>query len=297
MTLTTEPGAAPGLSPQQLAEATARLARYGAQRCGERTRYQNGAKWRRFVAFQAAHPDLPLADVAQAWLSTIPASNQAIARTVLKIALGATACDWSALMLRRYHRNELRLTAGIFREAARAKVRAAVTGPRELALVECLWVLRRCEVAALRWGDLDVTRGMVTVRHGKGDKPSWTLLPPSTHAALRAWFEAARTPGDDTPVFPIQPGTGHPRHVGGPYSPGGLGKLVRRILIRAGLWTPGSGICHRFRRSFATQYIRTNPGDLAGLQRLMRHTQLSTTGRYLYLEPEDLAPRMAALEL
>jgi hypothetical protein len=40
-----------------------------------------------------------------------------------------------------------------------------------------------------------------------------------------------------------------------------------------------------------------NPGDLAGLQVLLRHEQLSTTGKYLFLEPEDLAPRMAALEL
>jgi integrase len=65
---------------------------------------------------------------------------------------------------------------------------------------------------------------------------------------------------------------------------------VRRILERAGLGTSGLGCAHRFRRRLATTY-------LAGLQKLMRHTQLSTTGRYLYLEPEDLAPRMAALEL
>ena len=149
-------------------------------------------------------------------------------------------------------------------------------GPSERALVECLWVLRRCEVAALGWFDVDLGRGMVSVRHGKVDKPGWTLLPPSTQAALHAWFTAAGAPADDKPVFPIPPQIGHPRFVGGPYTANGLGKFVRRILDRAGLWSPGSGAAHRFRRSFATTYIRANPGDLAGLQKLMRHTQLST---------------------
>jgi hypothetical protein len=36
---------------------------------------------------------------------------------------------------------------------------------------------------------------------------------------------------------------------------------------------------------------------MAGLQTRLRHSVLSTTGKYSFLEPEDLAPRMAALEL
>jgi integrase len=141
----------------------------------------------------------------------------------------------------------------------------------------------------LCWGDLDLARGMITVRKGKGSKPSWTLLPPSTRGALAAWFEAAGSPPPATPVFPVRRG----RH----YTPEGLGKRVQQLLRRAGVWTSGNGNCHRFRRSFATTYLKTNPADLTGLMRLMRHENIATTQRYVWYEPENLAPRMQALEL
>jgi integrase len=164
-------------------------------------------------------------------------------------------------------------------------------------VLECLWTPRRAEVAALAWRDLDVARGLVYVRKGKGNKPTWTLLPRSSQVALAAWFAAASSPPDAAaPMFPRPCGNAHARK-GGHHSPGGLGKLVQRLLTRAGLWTHGIGGAHRFRRSFATTYLKANPSDLAGLQKLMRHTLLSTTGKYCFFEPEDLAPRMAAMEL
>jgi hypothetical protein len=284
-----EPGAAPGLTPQQLAEAERRLARYLAQRCNPASAYNAHRYWTRFVALQTIGPERSPLEQVQAFLGTVPASNQITARTVLKVALGPTVCDWSAVVLKSYRRNELRLSAGVLREEARVKVRAAARGPCERAMLELLWVLRRAEVAALCWRDLDVARGMITVLKGKGAKPSWTLLPPSTREALAAWFAAAGSPPDSAPVFAARRGC--------PYTPEGLGKRIQRLLRRAGVWTSGTGNCHRFRRSFATTYLKTNPADLTGLMRLMRHENIATTQRYVWYEPEDLAPRMAALEL
>jgi integrase len=166
-----------------------------------------------------------------------------------------------------------------------------------LALIETLWTLRRHEVAQLCWGDLDLPRGLVYVKRGKGDKPATTLLPGPTRAALAAWYVAAGTPSDETPVFPIPPKPGCQGFVGGPYTAAGLGGVVQRILLRAGLWTRGIGCSHRFRRSFASQYLRQNRHDLVGLATLLRHSDVATTTRYCYLELEDLTPQMAALEL
>jgi integrase len=289
VTTTTEPGAAPGLLPQQIAEATARLEAHLTRRCNPATAYHMRRKWARFVAFQTTCSDQPLFDQVQAWLSSLPGPQQRLHRIVLKVALGPAAVDWSTLVVTRYRRDEQRLARSVLREDGRAKVRAAARGPRELALIETLWTLRMHEAAALCWGDLDVTRGLVFVKKGKGNKPAWTMLPPSTRPALSAWFEAAGSPPDTAPVFP------RPR--GGHYAPKGIGRLVQKLLMRADLWARGIGAAHRFRRSFASQYLRQNRHDLVGLSRLMRHSQLATTNDYIFLEPDDFAPQMQALEL
>lgn len=286
---------APGVP--SLDDAAARLDRYCAQRCGRWTAYQIRRLWLRFLACPTTGLDRPLLDRVQAWLGTLPASEQRLARVMVKAAFGATACDWSALVFKHYRRNEQRLSAGVLRDDARGRVRAAANGPRERALIECLWVLRRAETAAVCWQDLDLPRGMITVLKGKGNKPSWTLLPSSTREALAAWFEASGCPPDAAPVFPVPPGVGHPTRIGGHYTPGGIGRIVQKILTRAGCWSPGAGCAHRFRRSFATTYLRANPQDLTGLMRLMRHEQIATTQKYVWLEPEDLAPRLAAMRL
>jgi integrase len=159
----------------------------------------------------ATAQERPLFDAVQAWFDAIPGSQQGITRSAMKMAFGERASDWKALSLKRYRRNELRLAAGVLREDARAKVRAAATGPRERALIECCWVLRRGEIAALRWGELDLPRGMITVRSGRVPQAA--------------------------------------------------------------------------------------PQDVTGLMRLMRHENVATTQRYIWLELDDLAPRMAVLEL
>jgi integrase len=190
-------------------------------------------------------------------------------------------------------RNELRLQAGILQPEHRASIRAACRDAKERAIVESLLTMRRAEVAALRWRDVDLVKGIAQIQRGKGGRADWTLLLPVTVAALTAWHTASGAPAPDAFVFPV-PGSGDPAR---PYTPGGLGKIVQAILTRAGCWWRGLGAAHRFRRSFATEYLRENREDLVGLQRLMRHKQVSTTARYCFLQPADLAPRLSRVTL
>ena len=253
-----------------------------------RTRYEYGRLAVLFEHFRG-DPGEPLAIVAQRWLQSLSPSRQRVARAALRHRFGETACDWRTLRVSRYRRNEAALGLSPLGESARGRLTAVLRTDRERALVSCLYTLRRAEVASLRWADIDLAPGVALVPHGKGDKSSWTLLTTGAQVTLAAWFTAAGEPPDGAPVFPNR-GGGH-------YTPGSIGELVRGFLARAGLWKPGDGCAHRFRRSFATEYLRANPGDLEGLRRLLRHDQIATTVRYVYLQPEDLAPRLARLRL
>ena len=262
------------------------------------TKYQWLRLSLRFEAFRSTTlPGRSLPEQVQEWLQTLPSSQQSPARCALKLSLGKAALDWSAITVARHHRNDAVLQQSVLRDDQRPRIRAATTGPKELAIVECLWTMRRCEVAALKWSDVDLSQGMVLIMKGKGSKPSWTLLMPEAQAALGAWFEAAQEPPDESPVFPVPAGVGHPKRIGGPYTPGGIGKIIQAVLTRAGCWSRGIGGGHRFRRTMATAYLREHPGDIVGLARIMRHEQISTTERYAFLQPDDLAPRLAKVRL
>src|SRR5678816_4778449 len=85
-------------------------------------------------------------------------------------------------------RNEIRLQAGLFTPEQMTRIRAAAHTARDLALVEVLATCRRAEAAALRWSDLRLDESLALIQRGKGGGASWTLLLPTTTAALAAWY-------------------------------------------------------------------------------------------------------------
>jgi hypothetical protein len=134
MIVSTEPGAILGLRPRPIDAAAARTAleRWGVVHAAPWTLFQYQCFLRRFEAHQRAHPEpLDFLEQVQGFLDTLPVSQGVSARAALKHAYARTACDWGAVVLKPYRRNELRLAAGVLREEARAKVRAATTGPGE----------------------------------------------------------------------------------------------------------------------------------------------------------------------
>jgi integrase len=52
---------------------------------------------------------------------------------------------------------------------------------------------------------------------------------------------------------------------------------------------------HDLRHSFASMYLKANPGDLHGLSLLLGHASITTTMRYSHLSPQTLRSRVARL--
>src|SRR5262249_34356142 len=128
---------------------------------------------------------------------------------------------WRTIPKPRPKRNEANLQRTLMGPDVRARLRNSLEHPRDRAMMELFWTLRRAEVAASYWRDVDFGQGMVYVV-GKGDKPGWTLLPETAQAALASWYVAAGQPADDQPIFP--------GFLGFPMSPGTVSNRVRKLL-------------------------------------------------------------------
>lgn len=136
--------------------------------------------------------------------------------------------------------------------------------------------IRAFELIALDLGDADLMRGAVIVRAGKGGKCRTVFLGQTTRKAIRRYLKGRTRLADDNPLFLT---------VGGDrltYS--GLRQILRRLADQAGIKEPGA---HDFRRAFALAMLR-NGADLLTVSRLLGHSSLSVTQRYLNLNDADL---------
>jgi integron integrase len=171
--------------------------------------------------------------------------------------------------------------------------------------------LRLSEVMGLRIKDIDLDRGTLTVRQGKGDKDRVTVLPKSLREALAFQIEKVRKVwesdrGEDQPgvylpgalarkfrraakefawfwLFPApkvsrDPESGitrrHHLH-GGVYS-----KAIKRSTARVGIEKRVTS--HALRHSFATDLLE-NGADLRTIQELLGHEDITTTEIYLHV--------------
>lgn len=151
--------------------------------------------------------------------------------------------------------------------------------------------LRVGELVALRTDDLHADRGLIRIRHGKGNRERYSLLSASLVQQLRNFWRADRQgtaarkasvwlfPGDD-PREPIAVSTAQ-------YA----WDLAHR---RSGV-TPGHGI-HTLRHCFATHLLEAGV-DVITIQRLLGHSCLSTTSRYLHLVPERIGQLHSPFDL
>ena len=150
-------------------------------------------------------------------------------------------------------------------------------GLRDRALLELFYSsgLRLSELCGLRWRDLDLGEGVVTVL-GKGSKQR--TVPVGSHArnALAAW-RADTGAGDDAPVFPGR---------NGPITPRAVQLRLRQLARRQGLFKRVHP--HLLRHSFASHVLESS-GDLRGVQELLGHADISTTQIYTHLDYQHLA--------
>ena len=248
------------------------------------TRRQYGRLLKRFVTHRVAYPDGTIEEGVRAFLGTLTESVAHTGYLALKAALPEAA--WRTIPAPRPRRNEARLLATLYSREELTAARAAAEAPRERAVLELAWTLRRVELTRIRWADVDLTTGTIRVVR-KGGRETWTLLIPAAQMALAKWYVALGQPDDATPVFPGRAGA---------MTPGHIGKIYRAVLRRARIYKPWRGL-HAARRSLATRYLNENPGDLDGLARLLGHQKLDTTRLYSWPTPDDLRPRLAKVRL
>lgn len=144
--------------------------------------------------------------------------------------------------------------------------------------------LRVSELAHLRPEDVHSERMLIHVRQGKGGKDRYTLLSPRLLEELRDYWRAYRPQEwlffgrDRTRPLPI-----------------GTAQKIYYTAKRRGGIQRGHGI-HTLRHSFATHLMEAGV-DLPTLQRLLGHTSLATTAKYLHVTSKHLRGVRSPLEL
>jgi len=131
--------------------------------------------------------------------------------------------------------------------------------------------LRLSEVLALRVGDIDGERRLLRIEQGKGAKDRLVPLSPTLLEALRAYWRLYR------PREWLFSG-----RCGEALSPTALQKAYTRAKRQAGITKPG-GI-HALRHAYATHQLAAGL-NVERLQRLMGHSSIQTTLRYVHWLP------------
>lgn len=144
--------------------------------------------------------------------------------------------------------------------------------------------LRVSELVRLKPEDIHSERMLIRVNQGKGRKDRYTLLSPRLLDELRAYWRA------------YQPGMWLFRHRDrqAPLPINTAKKVFYAAKERAGI-RHGHGI-HSLRHSFASHLLEAGL-DLPTLQRLLGHTSLTTTAKYLHVTEKRLESVESPLDL
>ena len=151
--------------------------------------------------------------------------------------------------------------------------------------------LRVSEVVGLQVGDIDAARMLLHIRCAKGHKDRLVPLSALLLQRLRDYWRRYRP---QRWLFPGQTPTR-------PLSIGQVQRICRQAMRDAGITKKAS--MHTLRHSYATHLLESGT-DLATLQKLLGHNQLSTTLRYTHIQepllqqvrsPLDTLPALAPL--
>lgn len=176
------------------------------------------------------------------------------------------------------------------------KILDATESLREKLIIQLLWEcgLRRSEIAELRLKDVELEKGYVVIDTKKNednfrDVPFSVEIKPT----LRDWLEyggrSQYSKAEDSKYLIV---TQHSEQV----RPNYINKIARRVADRAGVskeitddakgntrWFPTA---RHFRNSYATHRAK-NGMNLKKLKKLMGHSHVETTSRYVQVDIED----------
>jgi site-specific recombinase XerD len=223
----------------------------------------------------------------------LAASSVNIAVNAVRFLYGVTLQrDIQALMaaIPRMKRNTRR--AEVY---ARSEIEAILTAPvqpRDRAFLMTVYAggLRLSEATHLQTKDIDRPRMQLRVRHGKGAKERVLPLSQRLLGELEDYWRAQRQgrPGHESPWLFVGQAKDKPM------SPD-MGQVIYyRAVRKSGVRRKG-GI-HLLRHSFASQLIE-NGVDLPLVQRLLGHSSLLTTARYLHVTTARLDAAQSPLDL
>jgi site-specific recombinase XerD len=144
--------------------------------------------------------------------------------------------------------------------------------------------LRVSEVINLKVGDIDSSRMVVRVEHGKGDKDRYTILSPRLLKELRSYWLEYRP---DYWLF---------------YSGKNKEKLSRatpqlvfkKAKMKAGITKKVT--FHSLRHSFSTNLLEAG-ADIRTIQILLGHSSITSTAKYLHVARKDLGSVKSPLDL
>ena len=148
-------------------------------------------------------------------------------------------------------------------------------GMRDRAMLETLYStgIRRMELASLQLHDVDVERGVITVRQGKGRKDR---VVPIGERAL-AWIQKYREDVRPKLLINENESTLFLTRFGEAFSDSSLSLKVSEYVGRASIGKQGS--CHLFRHTMAT-LMHDNGADVRYVQAMLGHAKLDTTQIY-----------------
>jgi site-specific recombinase XerD len=166
----------------------------------------------------------------------------------------------------------------------------AIRNPRYQAIAMVLYGagLRISEAIVLEVHDIDGQRGVIRVKHGKGDKPREAKLSPALYQWLREYW---RREQPRAPYLFASPRTGKPP----------AAETVREAIAKAAkdAWIKKHVTPHMLRHTFATHLLEEGT-DVNVVRALLGHSSISTTVRYAQVtrklvrqtpSPLDLLPQ------
>ncbi len=162
-------------------------------------------------------------------------------------------------------------------------------GLRDRAILEVFYAtgLRRIEMVNLKLFDLQLDRGLIVVRQGKGKKDRYVPIGERASAWLTKYIREARPQvalePDDLTVFLTAEGE--------PFSRDHLTWTVRVHIVAAKIGKVGA--CHLLRHCMAT-HMHENGADIRYIQQILGHEDIKTTQIYTHVAIRALQQVYAA---
>ena len=156
-------------------------------------------------------------------------------------------------------------------------------GLRDRAMLETLYStgMRRMELIGLKLYDIDVDRGTVMIRQGKGKKDR--IIPIGERAL--AWIDKYLIEVRPELVTGIDEGVLYLTNLSEPFTPNRLTQLVRNYVQAAEIGKTGA--CHLFRHTMDTLMLE-HGADIRFIQEMLGHADVSTTQIYTQVSIRQL---------